>query len=155
MGLGSAFRRSNGPRTGARREVQSERFGRYFPRLFAYSLVATGEEQAARELTVSAFTETFALPDMREAEFEVEVFRIARDLTQRSEARNKPADGLSTRERDVISLIFDAQLNREQIGLVLGVKPETVVTTLFRGLRKLKAHVSNPAPNAQPMPTFS
>ena len=135
--------------------MQRERFGAYFPRVFAYSLVVTGEEAAAKEMTTAAFAEAFALPDMREGEFEVEVFRIAREMGQQAEVRTKGTDGLSTRERDVISLIFDAQLNREQIGLVLGVKPETVVATLFRGLRKLKAEMKSTANKGSPIASYS
>ena len=129
------------PRTGARRDLQKERFGAYFPRVFAYVCPGTRDEAAARQVVAAAFVETFALPDLREEEFEVELFQAARRLASSGEFRaRRHADGLNAREREVISLVFDAQLDRAQIGRVLAIREETVIAALMRGLRKIQAH---------------
>ena len=148
-------RASDGPRAGGRREVQSERFGKYFPRLFAYSCAATGDDEAARDVAVTAFSEAFARPDVREDEFELDLFRTARAICQSGEYRmRRNDDGLSPRERDVISLLFDAQLNRVQISSLLGIEQEAVASTLVRGLRKLRASFATGTAGAA-VPSFS
>lgn len=145
----------DGPRAGARREVQSERFGKYFPRLFAYSCAATGDDEAARDVAVTAFSEAFARPDVREDDFELDLFRTARAICQSGEYRmRRHNDGLSPRERDVISLLFDAQLNRVQISALLGMQQEAVASTLVRGLRKLRASFATGRAGAV-VPSFS
>lgn len=146
---------NDGPKVGGRREVQSERFGTYFPRLFAYCCAATGDDEAARDVAVSAFSEAFARPDVREDEFELDLFRTARAICQSGEYRvRRHNDGLSPRERDVISLLFDAQLSRLQIGTLLGIRQEAVGSTLVRGLRKLRASFAVGTAGAA-MPSFS
>jgi DNA-directed RNA polymerase specialized sigma24 family protein len=153
---GLTFNRANdGPKSGARREVQSERFSRYFPRLFAYSCACTGDDESARDVVVTAFAEAFALPDMREEEFELELFRLTRTVCQSGEFRvRRQNDGLSARERDVVSLLFDGQLNRVQISALLGIKQEAVAATLVRGLRKLRSTLGASAAGAA-VPSFS
>ncbi|MEO8457385.1 MAG: sigma factor-like helix-turn-helix DNA-binding protein [Chloroflexota bacterium] len=153
---GLTFNRANdGPKAGARREVQSERFTRYFPRLFAYGCAFTGDDQAARDVVVTAFSEAFAMPDMREEEFEMELFRTTRAICQSGEFRvRRHNDGLSPRERDVVSLLFDGQLNRVQISALLGIKQEAVAATLVRGLRKLRTTLATSGAGAA-MPSFS
>ena len=116
-----------GPKAGARREVHSERFAAYFPRLFAYACAATGDDEAARDVVVSAFSEEFSRADN---------------------------DGLTPREREVISLLFDAQLDRAQIGVLLGIRDEVVATTLVRGLRKLRTSFASAGAGAA-VPSFS
>jgi DNA-directed RNA polymerase specialized sigma24 family protein len=148
-------RANDGPRAGGRREVQSERFGTYFPRLFAYACAATGDDEAARDVAVSAFSEAFARPDVREDEFELDLFRTARAICQSGEYRmRRHNDGLSPRERDVISLLFDAQLNRLQISALLGIRQDMVASTLVRGLRKLRATFAT-GTAAAAVPSFS
>ena len=148
-------RANDGPRAGARREVQSERFRVYFPRLFAYACASTGDDEAARDVVVSAFSEAFARPDVREDEFELDLFRTARAITQSGEYRmRRHDDGLSPRERDVISLLFDAQLNRLQISALLGIRQDAVASTLVRGLRKLRASFALGTSGAT-VPSFS
>jgi DNA-directed RNA polymerase specialized sigma24 family protein len=148
-------RASDGPRAGARREVQSERFGKYFPRLFAYSCAATGDDEAARDVAVTAFSEAFARPDVREDDFELDLFRTARAICQSGEYRvRRHNDGLSPRERDVISLLFDAQMNRVQISALVGIRQEVVASTLVRGLRKLRASLAM-GPAGAVVPSFS
>jgi DNA-directed RNA polymerase specialized sigma24 family protein len=125
------------PRVGGRRDLQRERFGKYFSRLFAYALAATGDDDAAREVAISSFSQAFAMPDMRIQEFEVALFRAARELC-RTEFRHRRHDSLNPRERDVISLLFDARLKRAQISELLGIGQSAVGTALVRGLRKLR-----------------
>ena len=135
--------RSNRPKTGARRDLQQERFAAYFPRVFAYACAATGDEEAARDVVVASFSDVYLLPDMRGDEFELALFGNARELCLSPEFRLKrPDDGLGTRERDVISLVFDAQLSKTQVAALTGVPEETVATILLRGLRKLRSRTS-------------
>ena len=153
---GLRFRANDeGPKAGGRSEVQSERFSAYFPRLFAYACAATGDDEAARDVVVSAFSEAFSRPDTREGEFELDLFRTARVICMSGEYRvRRHNDGLSPREREVISLVFDAQLDRAQIGALLGIKEETVGTTLVRGLRKLRTSFASGG-SASAVPSFS
>ncbi len=154
---GLKFSRSTdeGPKAGARREVQSERFAAYFPRVFAYACAATGDDEAARDVVVSAFSDAFSRADTREAEFEIDLFRTARAICQSGEYRvRRHNDGLTPREREVLSLLFDAQLDRAQIGVLLGIKEEVVATTLVRGLRKLRTAFASSGAGAA-VPSFS
>ncbi|HVP04700.1 MAG TPA: sigma factor-like helix-turn-helix DNA-binding protein [Dehalococcoidia bacterium] len=134
--------RSSGPtapQIGSRDGLKKERFADYFARLFAYACGATGDDEAARDVAVAAFTEVFAMPDLRESEFELVLFGGARRLCASGEYRlRRHNDGLSPRERDVLSLVFDGKLAGPQIGRLLGIRPETVSATLTRGLRKLQ-----------------
>lgn len=143
-----------GPKTGARREVQSERFAAYFPRLFAYACAATGDDEA-RYVVVSAFSDAFSRADAREDEFEIDLFRTARAICQSGEYRvRRHNDGLTPQEREAISLLFDAQLDCAQIGVLLGISEEGVATTLVRGLRKLRTSFASPGAGAA-VPSFS
>jgi DNA-directed RNA polymerase specialized sigma24 family protein len=139
------------PRVTARRDFQKGRFETYFPRVFAYALSASGNDETARRITINAFAEAFSLPDMREPDFEIEMFRIARGLARISRSQSRNADGLTGRERDVISLVFDAQLQRDQVGSLLSLRPETVLGIMLKGLRKLRDPMpANAAPPAIP-----
>lgn len=152
---GLNFNRADGPKAGARREVQSERFSKYFPRLFAYSCAATGDDETARDIVVSAFSEVFGRPDMREDEFELQLFRTTREICQSGDySIRRRNDGLSPRERDVLSLLFEGQLNRVQISALLGIKQDAVAVTLVRGLRKLRNSLAS-GTAAAGVPSFS
>lgn len=140
------------PRTGARRDLRQERFQAYFPRVFAYACSVAGDDDAARDIVVSAFASTFTLPDMREPEFEVAIFRAARDEANHS-ARH--SDGLTARERDVIALVFDAQLQQAQIAELMGASQDNVSITLAKGLRKLQANFAPEATPAPRIPSYS
>ena len=95
-------------KTGARRDLRQDRFMSYFPRLFAFACASTGDDEAARDVAVAAFSTAFTLPDMREPDFEIALFKAARDLCANGEYRvRRHNDGLTPRERDVISLVFD------------------------------------------------
>ncbi len=138
MGISGTKERQQ-PRVTARKDFQQSRFEAYFPRVFAYALCAAGDEDTARAITINAFSEAFLLPDMREDEFEMEIFRIARQVARSSSrAPVRQSDGLTGRERDVISLVFDAQLHRDQVGSLLSLRPETVLGIMLKGLRKLQ-----------------
>lgn len=150
------FGKDDKPRTAARRDLRQERFKAYFPRLFAFACSATGDDEAARDVTVVAFTSVFGMPDMREPEFEVALFRAARELCNNSEYRvRRHNDGLTPREREVIALVFDAQLDTAKIAELLGVRSDAVPMTLARGLRKLQTKLA-PEPAGTPvLPSFS
>ena len=47
-------------------------------------------------------------------------------------------DGLSARERDVISFLFDAQLTRREVSVLLSISEDAVANTLLKALRKLR-----------------
>lgn len=138
-------RNTSDPSVDARRDLQRSRFGAYFSRVFAFALCTTNDEQAARDATVSAFAESFTLPELREDEYEVALFRIARGhLPGRARKQLRHTDGLTTREREVVSLIFDAQLDHGQVARIMGVRDETLVAILLRGLHKLRFDSSEP-----------
>lgn len=138
MGISLTTQRQQ-PRVTARADIRQDRFDAYFPRVFAYGFSAIGDEEAARHLTVATFAEVFSLPDMREPEFELEVFRTARQIVRGvyHSPRRSP-DGLTARERDVMALVFDAGLQRDQVGQLLSLRPETVLGILLKGLRKMR-----------------
>lgn len=140
------------PKTGHRRDLRAERFKAYFPRVFAYACSVAGDDEAARDVTVGAFASTFTLPDMREPEFEIALFRAAQEEANR---HNRHKDGLTARERDVIALVFDAQLEQAQIAELMGVSTDTVSITLAKGLRKLQSRL-DPEPAGSPaLPSYS
>lgn len=116
-------------------------FAGYFPRLFAYLLSASGDEDAARQLAVAAFCEALLSESPGRDDFEVTLFREARELAHRA-ARLSHRDGLSAREREIISLIFDAQLDRDHAARVMGLRPESVSATLAQGLRKMQSRLA-------------
>ncbi len=143
------------PKIGGRSEVQSERFGAYFPRLFAYACAATSDEEAARDVVVAAFSEAYARDDATDDEFELDLFRTARAICQSGEYRaSRHNDGLTPREREVLSLVFDAQLDRAQISALLAIRQEAVGATLVRGLRKLRTTFGSSGSGAA-IPSFS
>jgi DNA-directed RNA polymerase specialized sigma24 family protein len=124
---------------GARRQ----RFARYFPRLFAYVQAMTGDELAAREAAAGAFEATLGEDHADENEFILSLFTAGRELCA---ARARARDTLTDLEHEVLSLTFDAQLTRTQVGELLVLDGDAVVTTLLSGLRKLN-EASAPAPN--------
>ncbi len=136
--LFSGSRKADAPSTA---DVRRRRFGAYFPRLFAYAQCCLEDDKRAREIVVEAFTAAFArFPDVTDEEFPVVLFGQARNLCQSYSSAGRPADhGLNGAEREVISLLFDAQLSRGQIGGLLRIKEESVTSSLIRGLRKLRA----------------
>jgi DNA-directed RNA polymerase specialized sigma24 family protein len=101
------------------------------------------------------FPDAFSRADVRADEFEVDLFRTARAICQSGEYRvRRHNDGLTPREREVISLRFDAQLDRAQIGVLLSIRDEVVATTLVRALRKLRTSFAASGAGAA-VPSFS
>jgi DNA-directed RNA polymerase specialized sigma24 family protein len=114
------------------------RFARYFPQLFAYIQSAVRDEERAREIVACVFAATFARhAKSGDEEFHLWLFSDARQALQ-AERPAPPGDGLSGRERDVVSLLFDAQLTRREVAILLGVNDDTVTSSLLKALRKLK-----------------
>ncbi len=134
-------------RRGAPPAIESalqQRFGSYFPSLFAYARSWVNDDTAAREIVAEAFTGAFVRrPDLPDEEFRLFLFGLARRLCRSAASRGaRPNDPLSPREREVLSLRFDAQLSRSDIGCLLKVKEDAVTSTLVRGLKKLRANTS-------------
>ena len=133
-------RKAAGAAPDTSRETVRRLFSAYFPRLFAYCLTATGDERAARDLVVEAFGQvTSRASVLGEDDTAVLLFGAARGLCRaRQAARRRKREGLTAEEREVLSLVFDAQLCREQIACLLQLNPQDVAAVLARGLRKLR-----------------
>lgn len=113
-----------------------DRFATYFPRVFAYVRSVETDDRVAREHVTDAFTQAFADKSAQsEEQFRTALFRAAR----RPVARARGQDDLSSREHDIISLLFDAQLTRSQVAAVLGIGDDFVTTGLMDGLKKLRS----------------
>ncbi len=132
------------------RDIRRERFGAYFPRLFAYVCSVVGDEARARETVVESFTRAFAhRSGLSESEFPIVLFGHARDLCRTEPpSRVPPVDGLSVREREVIGLLFDAKLSRDQICSLLRIRSDAVLSALIHGLRKLRTTMGPSRPAA-------
>jgi len=122
-----------------------ERYNAYFPRLFAYVRSCVGGEIPAEDIVIQAFSRAFSHPDSAdEHRFRTVLFRTARQLC-RPALKQAPVDGddrLNPREREILSLVFDAGLTREQIAQLFRIRQSTVGTLLMTGLRKLKEQTS-------------
>ncbi len=124
---------------------RNERFGAYFPRLFAYVRSCVGGDMPAQDIIVEAFTRAFSRAgDAGEERFRTVLFRTARRLCRPALRGDGSAgdDLLNPREREVISLVFDAGLTREQITRIFRIRQTTVSSALLTGLRKLKEQTS-------------
>jgi len=123
----------------------NERFGAYFPRLFAYVRSCVGGDMPAQDIAVAAFTRAFSKAGgAGEEDFRTVLYRTARRLCRPALGRDGSARDapLSPREREVISLVFDAGLTREQIARMFRIRETTVSSVLLTGLRKLKEQTS-------------
>jgi len=140
MGL-RFIRRETGSRSA--QDVIEKRFRLYFPRAFAYALSNLGDEEKARTVVMEAFAGIFAVSSqMPEEQFRIALFSAARDL-YKTQARAVPLDfGLSERERDALTLIFDARLTPAEAERVAG--RTGLMGDLERGLRRLGT-ASSPA----------
>jgi len=137
------------PGDGPQHEGHRQRFEQYFPGAFAYVSSWLGDDPAARQIVVETFTRTFAFrAELTDEDFPILLFATARDLCHSGADRGRLDDGLSGRERDVISLLFDAQLTRGQVSVLLGLKHEQVNATLIRALKKLRAKLPGAATSA-------
>ncbi|MFQ5471476.1 MAG: RNA polymerase sigma factor [Dehalococcoidia bacterium] len=123
--------------------AQRRRFATYFPRVFAYVHSWTGDDERCREIVVEAFARVFNRGAiLSDEDFPVALFSVVRDLCEGSRRCSEESQGgLSASEREVLALLFDAQLTRGQVGSLLQIGEDTVVSTLVRGLRRLKSAV--------------
>lgn len=131
--------------------AKRERFAAYFPRVFAYVHCWAGDDERCREIVIEAFARVFNRGALSDEDFPVALFSVVRDLCEGSRSSSSVASGvLSSPEREVLALMFDAQLTRGQVGSLLQINEDTVVSTLVRGLRKLKSVVTrDPRPSVQ------
>jgi DNA-directed RNA polymerase specialized sigma24 family protein len=123
----------------------NQRFSAYFPRLFAYVRSCVGGDVPAQDIVVEAFTRAFSKAGgAGEDDFRAVLFRTARRLCRPALKRDAfaPDNPLSPREREVVSLVFDAGLTREQIARMSRIRATTVSSILLTGLRKLKEQTS-------------
>lgn len=145
MGQRQEHPTSEAPALGHVDEGQRRRFATYFPKVFAYAHSWTLDEDRSREVVIEAFARSFSRginPD--EEDFAVVLFSVTRDLCSGARSASGPTDGaLTDPEREVLALLFDAQLTRRQVGSLLTMPEESVVTTLVNGLRKLKRVLPN------------
>lgn len=123
-------------------ETRRDRFGEYFPRVFAYVQHNTGDEAVTRELVAEAFTRVFSIPGVaKEADYRLALFRAARDLCGGARVATTAEECLTPRERDIISLLFDAQLRRGEVASILEMEERAVTFELVRALKKLRAGI--------------
>ena len=125
--------------------IVSERYNEYFPRLFAYVRCCVGGEMPAQDIVIQAFSRAFSHPDSADEDrFRTILFRTARRLCRPSltQTRTDADDTLTPREREVLSLVFDAGLTRDQIARLFRIREATVSALLMTGLRKLKEQTS-------------
>ena len=137
MGLKHSFAGRNG--SGPGELMVRERFGAHFPRLFAYVRSWTGVDAAAAgDITVEAFCHAFGRPAASPAEFRSSLFSAAFQLCRRLRPAAPRGDGLSRQERDVLGLLFDARLSRDEVSALLNADRRSVTSTLISGLAKLR-----------------
>ena len=131
------------PKLNTAEDTRRARFADYFPRLFAYAHSLTDDDARAREIVIEAFVRAFETRNqLNDDEFTTSLFGLARALCREQKSTKRLVDGLSIRERDVIALVFDAQLSRPQIASLVGLNDDDLVATLLRGLRKLRASLT-------------
>ncbi len=146
MGLGFFKRRQEmAHRPQADLGSTNERFSTYFPRLFAYVRSCVRGDVPAQDIAVEAFTRAFGKAGgASEENFRTVLFRTARCLCRPALRHDGSAhdDPLNPKEREVVSLVFDAGLTREQIARMFRIRESTVSSVLLTGLRKLKEQTS-------------
>lgn len=123
----------------------NERFSAYFPRLFAYVRSCVGGDVPTQDIVVESFSRAFSKAgNGSESQFRTILFRSARRLCHPTLKDNSSGDddSLSLREREVISLVFDAGLTREQVAQLFHIRETSVSSALLAGLRKLKEQTS-------------
>ena len=123
----------------------SERYNTYYPRVFAYVHSCVGGDAPAQEIVVQAFHHAFQRAGSDDDDrFRTALFRSARRLCKPAikNRRSNDGDSLNPREHEVISLVFDAGLTRNQIAPLFHIRETTVSALLMTGLRKLKGQTS-------------
>jgi hypothetical protein len=118
-----------------------QRFSRHFPRLFAYTYGVTGDEEKATETTIASFSHVLNAQLLNEHDFTLALYTAARKLTSKQQAAID--DSLNDAEREVISLLFDAQLPRADVSELLGIDGEALLATLIGGLKKLRVETQS------------
>lgn len=141
MGLSLLSRNRRQAHPPAVEQSLQERFSAYFAPLFAYARSFVDDDTAASEIVVEAFSRALARsPQLSDGEFRLVLFGMARDLCDSAASgKAREDDPLSPRQREVLSLLFDAQLSRSEIGRLLKVKEETITSAIAQGLLKLRA----------------
>ncbi len=109
------------------------RFARYFPGVFAYVRAMSDDHSTTVDKVVSAFEAALSEPHADEDAFVLSLFAHARELCNVGKATH------DTRDREVLSLTFDAQLTREQVSALLDLPRDAVISALLRGLRRLQS----------------
>ena len=123
----------------------TERYETYFPRVFAYVYACVGRDKPAQEIVVQAFHRAFQRAGSSDEDrFRTVLFRSARRMCRPVIKNRRPNDddSLDPREREVMSLVFDARLTRGQIAHVFHISETSVSSLLMTGLRKLKEQTS-------------
>ena len=120
--------------------AQRDRFATYFPRVFAYVHSSTGDDARSREIVIEAFAIVFGSGDLlSDEEFPMVLFSATRDLCERFRDNSDDVRAaLTDAEREVLALLFDAQLTRGQVGDILQIREDTVASTLVEGLKKIR-----------------
>jgi DNA-directed RNA polymerase specialized sigma24 family protein len=139
------MKRNRRRETPAPQPAGSGRFNEYFPRVFAYARSCVGGEVQAQEIALKAFTRAYLRSaDKDEGAFRTVLFRSARQLCRPLVKENAITDegSLNVREREVISLVFDAGLTRAEIARLFGIRIETVADLLMSAMRKLNEQTS-------------
>jgi DNA-directed RNA polymerase specialized sigma24 family protein len=127
-------------------DLQRARFGAFFPRVFACAHSLTGDETTAREVVIEAFSRTFAGPgDLTDDEFAILLFATTRDLCRAAQPSASVNDRLNSRERELLALVFDARLSRENIRRLMDTTEQALSSILLRALRKLQTGRKLPA----------
>jgi len=85
------------------------RFARYFPGLFAYVRAMSDDYATSVDNVVSAFETALSEPHANEEAFVLSLFAHARELCGMHSTAH------DTSEREVLSLTFDAQLDRSDL----------------------------------------
>ena len=144
--MGLRTKNGNGRAPGAAQDLHRARFGAFFPRVFACSHSLTGDETTAREVVVEAFSRAFANPGyLNDDEFALVLFATTRDLCRAAQTGPRVNDRLNSRERELLALVFDARLGREEIRRLMDTTEQALSSILLRALRKLQTGRNVPA----------
>lgn len=143
MGLRS-FSGKSGKGTALENDARRARFGAYFPGVFAYVQHSIGDENATREIVAESFTQVFSGRELREEEFRLALFGTARRLCGSGRTPNAAEECLTPRERDILALMFDAQLSREEVAVLLEVQEASVTAEFVSALKKLHSGSGSP-----------
>ncbi len=123
----------------------TERYETYFPSVFAYVYACVGRDKPSREIVVQAFHRAFQRAGSSDEDrFRTVLFRSARRMCRpvNKNRSSSDSDSLDPREHEVMSLVFDARLTRDQIAHVFHISETSVSSLLMTGLRKLKEQTS-------------